>query len=92
MEYEELENLDEFTSSMSNDILLYPNPAENELIISYDKTLYDIKIFNSFGVEIDYVRFCNGKTNIDISKYPKGLYIVNIKINNKIYSKSFVKQ
>lgn len=92
LEYEELENLDEFTSSMSNDILLYPNPAENELIISYDKTLYDIKIFSNIGVEIDYVRFCNGKTNIDISKYPKGLYIVNIKINNKIYSKSFVKQ
>ncbi|NOZ47050.1 MAG: T9SS type A sorting domain-containing protein [Chlorobi bacterium] len=76
-----------FTKPIAN-LFIYPNPATNMVTVqnNFDyKNLTKLELYNTAGkklLEKEY-RF---KTNIDISSYPAGIYIV--KAGNKKYSYS----
>jgi hypothetical protein len=59
---------------------VYPNPAEEKLMIRAEKIIQEISIFNLLGQQIKtfQVNFKSG--GINISELKKGMYILNIKL------------
>lgn len=83
-------------NSIEKDIQLYPNPASKSLHISLDKQkISSIEIFSITGQTV-YTKKGNDKINekeIDISNFPKGIYMVKIMgENQQLYNTKFVKK
>lgn len=81
-------SIEEFISNEFFEI--FPNPANNRLTIKNKKNLEinEINIFNQLGENI-----WNGKSNcksIDISKLNKGIYIIELKVENNNYRKKLI--
>jgi len=82
-------------TSINNLILqnveLFPNPSENYLNIKVlEKGAIFYKIYNTNGNAIINNSLSNGE-NIDISIIPSGIYIIEIRANNKSIKKKFIK-
>lgn len=63
-----------------NDILVFPNPAANEIIIASDVQFEEVEIFDSKGFTIARDTFIRDSyyTKIDISSLKVGLYLMNL--------------
>jgi len=74
-------------------ILLYPNPTNGKLFVDYEYfTTITIKFYDILGKEI-LTQTVNGKTEINISHLPQGIYNVNIISEGKVIGNSkIVKQ
>jgi hypothetical protein len=74
----------------NNNINIFPNPANNNIYIvnSLNENIESIDFFDKEGKTI----LTTKDTNIDISKLSSGTYLIRIKTNNKIYSKSIIKK
>jgi hypothetical protein len=73
-------------NSNNNLIELYPNPGNGVFSIFIDKTLPNgkVDIFNMLGESIYMQPFDKGKTDINISYQPNGIYIYQIKTDKEI--------
>ena len=80
----------EFTTI--NEILIFPNPAKNEISISVKDgvIIKEINIYNQIGQRLIHKK---GKTNtVDVSMLPCGMYILEVEIDNgKLRSKLMIK-
>ncbi|MDT8413619.1 MAG: T9SS type A sorting domain-containing protein [Vicingaceae bacterium] len=67
--------------------IIFPNPT-NGLInieLNSDKPYFEIEVFSLLG-ELVYVNKVNSsKLTFDLSQYPKGMYLVKIKQDNRYY-------
>ncbi|MFH0894455.1 MAG: T9SS type A sorting domain-containing protein [Bacteroidota bacterium] len=86
----ELQSIDD--NSASNTFRLFPNPAVNEVSLTFNEPIQDdavVRIYNSVGEEIQNLKINKSESSvkIDISKLPAGVYLV--KMNG--YSDRFVK-
>ena len=85
----EKENEDETTvsSNQNSELLIFPNPT-NGLInieLNSNKSYFEIEVFSLLG-ELIYVNKVNSpKLTFDLSQYPKGMYLVKIKQDNRYY-------
>ncbi|MDT8412017.1 MAG: T9SS type A sorting domain-containing protein [Vicingaceae bacterium] len=74
-------------TSFNNSINFFPNPT-NGLInieLNSNKPYFEIEVFSLLG-ELVYVNKVNSsKLTIDLSQYPKGMYLVKIKQDNHYY-------
>jgi len=71
--------------------LIYPNPTSNSFIVDYGSFI-QVKIYDMLGNEL-LTQNANGKTEINISSFPKGVYYVNILSEGKVIGNSkIVKQ
>lgn len=74
---------------------IYPNPAKNEITISFknleEKELNLIQIYNSIGLPMFEQKTINSTIIVDVSTFPVGPYVIKVKNNSKIYCKSFLK-
>lgn len=80
-------------SFQENGIVIYPNPAHSELMISNFDVLSPkkISIYNQLGQEVLQHKLLTN--TINISKLQNGIYILSIETqDNKKYTESFVKQ
>ncbi len=81
-----------FTTSY-NDIVIYPNPASTYLKIkSYDKHIFNIKIYDIYGRRITQLDVNN--TNvviIDVKMFPKGIYFIKAQTNKGNFVKKIIK-
>ena len=72
----------------ANDIKIYPNPSNglfNIEILNSDYDSYTIRIFDVLGSLIFNTQMSgsgNVKQQIDLTKYPKGMYFVSIESEN----------
>ena len=88
--------IEECTTSLNEDILnekitFYPNPVSDIFFVEC-KEFSTIKIHDISGKEV-LTQNANGKTEINISHLPQGVYNVNVLFGTKIVgSKKFVKQ
>jgi len=77
-----IEAIDDLNSTLS----IYPNPTNGHFTIETDVYFEgEIKIYSSFGslvYSINKNEFTNGKTSLDLTKQPKGIYIIQF-INNQ---------
>ncbi len=57
---------------------IYPNPAQDRIVISSDYQLKTISIFSVFGESVLEQSYNQNETSIDVSQLSNGLYLVNI--------------
>jgi len=61
-------------------ISIYPNPAKDRLNINMNELSVNSKfvLYNVAGEVVDYQTITNRETSIDVSKYPQGVYFINV--------------
>lgn len=83
------DNKNQINSVNKEEVLIYPNPTNNNLVHINIKTIISnnflIEIYDLQGKRVKKLVTNNSKNNIVLDVVP-GLYIVQIKTNNKIYS------
>ncbi|MBR4264648.1 MAG: thiol protease/hemagglutinin PrtT [Bacteroidales bacterium] len=88
-------NENTFENEIANLFEVYPNPAKNEITISLkkskEKDITLIQIYNSIGVQMFERTTDKLSITVDVSGFPIGQYIINVKNNSRIYCKSFIK-
>ena len=65
-----------------NNFSIYPNPSQSTLSLDASKLspgIYSIEILNSLGQTIFQFKTNTTINTIDVSKWPKGVYIISIK-------------
>ena len=69
---------------VKQNFVAYPNPVTNGVLTLSlaDYGVKDITIFNSFGQPVKSAYFYNSSTKINTSQLPKGMYYIQLKINN----------
>jgi hypothetical protein len=72
---------------------LYPNPADNILNIKLDtkQNKGELRIISTTGNTINIESF-EGEISLNVEKYSKGIYFIEIKTNEGIVRKMFVKE
>ena len=79
-----------------NKILLFPNPANDKITISIDKTdainNSEVAIYDIQGRLLYNQSIVNANVEVNISAFAKGMYIVKVSNNNKITASKFVKE
>ncbi len=86
-------SVDEISSQGS--INIFPNPANDNITIELTADCHTIEIYDSFGRVLMSQQVTESLSHqvvdIDISKYPSGLYLVVVKDDNNRYYKRIVK-
>jgi GH25 family lysozyme M1 (1,4-beta-N-acetylmuramidase) len=78
------------------DVLLYPNPASDRITI--ENTSFNnngkesIAVYNMQGQLVLYQQVTEPKTEIEISGYKTGLYIVKVESGSRVEVKKFIKE
>jgi len=79
--------------SISDKLMVYPNPATNQLTIEFDTdknvALY---IYNLNGQELKTIPMLNPITEIDISDLSPGMYIIKARTSENTFTQKFQKQ
>jgi alpha-tubulin suppressor-like RCC1 family protein len=83
-----------YTINKESDILFYPNPANDNITIENSDIIKDamISIYNIHGQLLIQQPLRQTKTEINISKISKGLYILKIGNQEGIAVKRFIKE
>lgn len=68
---------------------IYPNPAEDFIIINTNENISGISIYNVMGIKVMEEKDID--SSIDVSKLNSGLYIIKIKTDKKEIIKQFIK-
>ena len=89
-ELSEVSSVIDQLDNIENSILLYPNPAINELNISTNNKIEHVKLFNISGRLIR--SFGNCKKTIDVSELINGIYFIQISTEEGVFTQKFVKQ
>ena len=75
-------------------LLLYPNPANNQLFVQLptNSHIQKIQISNYLG-DLLFEGYPNANTTaIDLTQLPKGMYLVTVQNEQERYTHTFVKQ
>ncbi len=73
-------------------IQLYPNPTTEFLVIETETDIIsEIQIYDISGKLVLSNVINSNHKEIDVSKLPQSVYLINIKINNTVFSKKFIK-
>lgn len=82
-------NLNEATTLVVDDLILYPNPTTGKLMINADILLNEpVYLTNSLGIHIESFASWN---NVDLAKYPSGLYFLSIPMEQRRVVKSVIR-
>ncbi|MFH1160889.1 MAG: choice-of-anchor J domain-containing protein [bacterium] len=73
-------------------IRLFPNPATTFLNITSPDQLLEVQIFNTFGQTVYAGKVSGNSLQINIQNFESGLYIVQVRSENRFETKKFMKQ
>ena len=73
------------------DVKLFPNPAQDQLQLSYSTPIQQVDIFNAEGELVFSETPDTEEASLQISQFPAGIYIVRITSGNQIITRKFVK-
>jgi hypothetical protein len=80
----------------SNDLLkIYPNPASTKIAIELGLTVQNaqINVVNVLGENVLTQQIgSSNAASIDIASLTNGLYFIQVKDNNKLFTQKFIKQ
>lgn len=78
----------------SNEFKLYPNPVTERISISlpvaYSKGIVELYTLN--GSRLQIIKATSNYAEIDMKKYPAGLYLLKFYTENGVITKKFIKQ
>ena len=70
---------------------LYPNPSNGVFVIELEKTAkYDVRVYNVLGQTFLATSISTMNTTIDLSSFDKGIYTVELKDENTIYTEKVI--
>jgi hypothetical protein len=77
----------------TSEFKIYPNPVKDVLNVDIGTAgkNYQIKIFNSIGVQIREIEAGSSKTQVNVRDLKSGTYFMRIIADNKIQSTMFIK-
>lgn len=74
----------------SENMILYPNPANDKTTINMFQ-LYEVEVFNLLGTRVAHVMADRQAVELDVSRFPSGVYVVHVRqLNNHRYKKLIV--
>lgn len=77
------------------DFGLFPNPTSSIINIQLDNSIYhknSMRIFNLLGELVHERKISTSRTTLDVSNYPKGMYLINIDSEQGSKTKRFIVQ
>jgi uncharacterized delta-60 repeat protein len=77
--------------TLSN-LRLFPNPVKDRLTISNSSSIEKIELYNLIGQKIFENYFLTDKTNIDLTNYKKGVYLLKIFSEGKVQTNKLIKE
>ncbi len=81
-------------NTLKNDIVIYPNPVQNQLIVELPnswKDMVNTQIFDMTSRLVQEDQINNQQTTLDFSKLHQGQYTIRLIHQNEIVTKSIVK-
>jgi hypothetical protein len=88
VDYSEIESVDFLTK---NTLQLYPNPTNGKLTISnIDLFDTDVQIFDSMGRLVQKSQLSGNE--LDVSKLPEGVYLIEFKNGNQLFKTKIIKR
>jgi hypothetical protein len=83
-----------FIKDNPQDIKIFPNPAINNLHFTIDgsQTVKNVSIFDDLGQIIYKNSSISRKDNIDISRFSKGIYLIQFDFGDRMVTRKFTKQ
>ncbi|MBI9039737.1 MAG: T9SS type A sorting domain-containing protein, partial [Bacteroidales bacterium] len=79
-------NITKGISIGSDELIVYPNPATDIIYIVSTKEVEYVSIFNNIGQTI----YRGNETQIDISNFEPGIYIISINNENEVLCKKLL--
>ncbi len=84
-----LTSMDELESENIN---IFPNPADNFILINANESISLIELYNNKGQLLSKNK-TNGKSfEFDISEFEAGIYFLRIETKNNTFSKQIIKK
>ncbi|WP_299212714.1 T9SS type A sorting domain-containing protein [uncultured Dokdonia sp.] len=76
------------------EVLIYPNPAQNEISIGLNGTISsgNIRIFNQLGQQQLQTEISVNNPYVDIRNLATGMYILQIETGERTYTQKFIKK
>lgn len=72
---------------------VYPNPTNEKLTVSIKNTEYfEVIIFDMIGNILIKTQFDKSKITLDLSLFPSGIYVLNVKTKNDVYVTKIIKE
>ena len=78
------------TSVTNQSLLIYPNPAKNNVTIEYSGTVFNYCIYDNLGRLIANNKNNRDKAKVDLGEFTRGLYIVEIEIGKDKLRKKLI--
>lgn len=78
--------------STENNVIIYPNPAFNQLNINNNEPMDYAVIYDLIGKKVKTISINNTQAIIDVSSLEKGVYFLQIHSKQEIINKKFIKQ
>ena len=70
--------------------VVYPNPASETIRVNSSLEFEKIEVFNYLGQKL--YEDNSGSNEVDISEFPKGVYVLKIYAGNRLSSVKFLKE
>lgn len=86
-----LETLNTNEFSITDNVKVYPNPSTGIFTIAIENEA-TVKVYDMLGKEIYTNTVKTGTTNIDISNYQSGIYLLNVITENGSVTKKIIKE
>ncbi len=79
-------------NSIEEGIRIYPNPFFESIKIEVkSKGKYQIEVFSMSGQQIKYIELSLGKKELSLSDIPRGIYVIRIRNESKVFTEKFIK-
>lgn len=92
VEYRDNNYLSTENIQSSDNLLVYPNPANDELTISWKEGSKSVRVYHVSGTLADEFLFQSVSKTINTSEYESGMYFLSIENEGQVVIKSFIKQ
>ena len=75
----------------NEDINVFPNPVNDQLQISFTENNYHAMLFDITGKKVANQKTTNSKVSLDFKNFPKGVYLLKIAANDRVFVKKIIK-
>ncbi|MDX2171593.1 MAG: S8 family serine peptidase [Bacteroidota bacterium] len=78
------------TSLVNNSLLIYPNPAQTQVIINYVGAEFSYTVYNNLGQLIDSKQNNLNMSVINLNSYSKGIYLIEVTVGKETVHKKLI--
>jgi hypothetical protein len=81
------------SNSNLNELIIYPNPTKDKLILKTPSHLIGSKVimYSTLGQNLSNFTLNEANTSIDLSSLKKGIYLLKFQTNNGSFVKEIIK-